>query len=46
MTPEEIKEKMKIIRKDDRALVDKLNDNWVEEEVLRSEYKRQTGKDL
>lgn len=37
---------MKIIKKDNRALIDKYNDNWEEIEALRSEYKRLTGLDL
>ena len=43
MTPEEILESMRIIKKDSRALIDKYNDNWEELEGLRSEYKRLTN---
>lgn len=46
MEPEQILKSMKIIKKDNRELIDKYNDNWEELEKLRSKYKRLTGKDL
>jgi len=46
MTPEEILESMKIIKKDSRDLINKYNNNWEELEGLRSEYKRLTNKSL
>ncbi len=46
MTPEEILERMKLLKNDDHILINKLNDNWEAMDGLRRDYKKQTGKEL
>lgn len=46
MDGKEIVRKYDILTLESRKMVDKMNDNWVEREELRSEYRKLTGKDL
>ena len=44
MTPEEILEKYEVLKLRSRKLVDEGNDIWADQEILRAEYKKLTGK--
>jgi len=42
----EVVRKYELLKKEDSKLVNIMNDNWVEQEKLRAEYRTLTGNDI